>query len=176
MPLADNLLPEQGESPWYDKFVAAWNAMRTFVNNLETLIAGKANTSHTHTTSQVTGLDSALSGKSDTGHTHTTAQVTGLDTALVGKAASTHTHTTAQVTGLDTALAGKAASTHTHTVAQLSDATTLGRDLAKASNATVARSVIGAGTPIAVYDNLAALEAAMPASSTPAGTIAATRG
>jgi hypothetical protein len=59
--------------------------------------------------SKITGLDTALAGKAPTSHTHTTAQITGLDTALAGKAPTSHTHTTAEITGLDTALAGKQA-------------------------------------------------------------------
>lgn len=49
-------------------------------------------TTHTHTTSQVTGLD---------------ARLTGIDSALASKSDKSHTHTMAQVTGLDNALAGK---------------------------------------------------------------------
>lgn len=54
-------------------------------NELQTGLAGKANTKHTHTTAQVTGLDTALAGKSPTGHTHTIANVTNLQTALDAK-------------------------------------------------------------------------------------------
>jgi hypothetical protein len=84
-------------------------------------LAKKANLSHTHTTTQITGLDTALAGKAPSSHTHTTTQITGLDTALAGKAPSSHTHTTAQITGLNTALAGKAPSSHTHTSVQITD-------------------------------------------------------
>lgn len=44
-----------------------------------------AKSSHTHTTSQVTGLDSALAGKAPTSHTHTIAQVTNLQSSLDSK-------------------------------------------------------------------------------------------
>lgn len=44
-----------------------------------------AKSSHTHTTSQVTGLDSALAGKASTSHTHTIAQVTNLQSSLDSK-------------------------------------------------------------------------------------------
>ncbi|HCD1917690.1 TPA: hypothetical protein NBI62_000918 [Corynebacterium striatum] len=64
-------------------------------------------TTHTHTTSQVTGLDarltgidSALASKSDKSHTHPTAQVEGLDDALAGKADKGHTHKIEDVDGL----------------------------------------------------------------------------
>lgn len=45
----------------------------------------KASSSHTHTTSQVSGLDSALAGKAPTSHTHTIAQVTNLQSQLDSK-------------------------------------------------------------------------------------------
>lgn len=45
----------------------------------------KASSSHTHTTSQVSGLDSALAGKASTSHTHTIAQVTNLQSQLDSK-------------------------------------------------------------------------------------------
>lgn len=61
-------------------------------------------------------VDDGLAGKANTTHTHTWAEVTGKPTTF---APSKHTHTTADVTGLDTALAGKAASTHRHTWDQI---------------------------------------------------------
>src|SRR5699024_10576485 len=67
-------------------------ANRGITDQLNAAIGDKANKSHTHTTSQVTGLDDALSGKAAKTHTHTTSQVKGLDTALNGKADKTHTH------------------------------------------------------------------------------------
>lgn len=82
-------------------------------NELQTGLASKANTKHTHTVAEITNLNSTLSGyvttatltaelakKANASHTHTTAQVTGLDTALAGKAPKSHTHTIANVTGL----------------------------------------------------------------------------
>ena len=82
-------------------------------NELQTGLAGKANTKHTHTVAEITDLNSTLSGyvttatltaelakKANASHTHTTAQVTGLDTALAGKAPKSHTHTIDNVTGL----------------------------------------------------------------------------
>jgi hypothetical protein len=54
-----------------------------------TLLTGKANSSHTHTISNVTGLSTALSdldtGKADTTHSHVISDITGLSTALSGK-------------------------------------------------------------------------------------------
>ena len=80
----------------------------------KTELAGKADTAHTHETSEVKGLDTALAGKSDTGHSHSIADVTELQTTLDGKAPSAHTHSTADVSGLDEALAGKSDSSHNH--------------------------------------------------------------
>lgn len=90
-------------------------------NELQTGLAGKANTKHTHTVAQITDLNSTLSGyvttdtlteelakKANASHTHTTAQITGLDTALAGKSPTGHTHTIANVTNLQAALDAKA--------------------------------------------------------------------
>lgn len=83
-------------------------------NELQTGLASKANTEHTHTVAEITNLNSTLSGYV------TTATLTA---ELAKKANASHTHTTAQVTGLDTALAGKAPTSHTHTSAQITDLT-----------------------------------------------------
>lgn len=93
-------------------------------NELQTGLAGKANTSHTHTVAEITNLNSMLSGyvttdtlteelakKANALHTHTTVQITGLDTALAGKSPTGHTHTIANVTNLQTALDAKASNT-----------------------------------------------------------------
>ena len=71
--------------------------------------------------SKVTGLDTALAAKADTEHTHEAADITDLQGLLDAKANATHTHATSDVTGLDTALAGKAASVHTHAIADVTD-------------------------------------------------------
>ena len=76
-------------------------------NALTSQLAGKADSSHTHSQSDVTGLTTSLSGKSDVGHTHSQSDVTGLADSLAGKAASAHTHSQSDVTGLATALSGK---------------------------------------------------------------------
>lgn len=83
-------------------------------NELQTGLASKANTKHTHTVAEITNLNSTLSGYV------TTATLTA---ELAKKANASHTHTIAQVTGLDTALAGKAPTSHTHTSAQITDLT-----------------------------------------------------
>lgn len=53
---------------------------------------GKANASHTHAQSDITGLENALNNKANTSHTHAQSAITGLTDALAGKAASDHTH------------------------------------------------------------------------------------
>lgn len=57
-----------------------------------------------------------------------------------------HTHTIGNVTGLQTALDGKSATAHTHAAADIADATTVGRNVMKATDAAAARAAIGAGT------------------------------
>ena len=80
---------------------------------VDTELTKKADTSHTHTTSQVTGLDVALAGKASTGHSHTKSDVglgnvdntsdankpvsTATQTALSGKSNTVHTHTKSDV-------------------------------------------------------------------------------
>ena len=91
------------------------------VTGLTTALGNKADKTHTHETSQVVGLDNALADKADKAHTHAQTEVTGLSTALSNKADKTHTHTQAQVTGLSTALNGKANASHTHTTSHISD-------------------------------------------------------
>ncbi len=49
---------------------------------INTALAGKANSSHTHTQSQITGLESALSGKASTSHTHTASDVGAISSDL----------------------------------------------------------------------------------------------
>ena len=65
-------------------------ANRGITDQLNAAIGDKANKSHTHTTSQISGLDTALNGKANASHTHTTSQVSGLDAALDGKADKTY--------------------------------------------------------------------------------------
>lgn len=67
-------------------------------NELQTGLAGKANTKHTHTVAEVTDLNSTLSGYV------TTATLTK---GLAGKANTAHTHTIANVTNLQTTLDAK---------------------------------------------------------------------
>lgn len=63
---------------------------------------GKANSSHSHSISNITNLQSALDGKSGTGHTHDDRYYTEseINTKLNGKANSSHTHTASQISDL----------------------------------------------------------------------------
>ena len=93
-------------------------------------MSGKANATHTHTTSQVDGLDTKLSGidddiaaKADKVHKHAIADVTDLQTTLDGKAASAHTHEIANVNGLQGALDSKADASHEHSADNITSGT-----------------------------------------------------
>lgn len=55
-------------------------------SQLDAGLAGKANSSHTHSIGQVSGLQTALDDKSNIGHVHETGDVAGLQAALNGKA------------------------------------------------------------------------------------------
>lgn len=111
----------------------------TIESDISALETDKADSNHSHPTSQITGLADALAGKASSTHTHSAADVgaaaathnhdasyaalshthaqsniTGLGTALSGKADVGHTHDQGDITGLTGALSGKAAATHTH--------------------------------------------------------------
>ena len=108
------------------------------VADLETTLAGKAATEHTHKAADITDLNSAVvaeAGKTTNALSVTfnggtqaennvtfdgsAAQTLDITLAKIGAAATEHTHETADITGLDTALAGKAASVHTHEMASV---------------------------------------------------------
>lgn len=65
-------------------------------------LSGKANSSHSHSISNITNLQSALDAKSETGHTHDDRYYTEteMNTKLNGKANSSHTHTASQISDL----------------------------------------------------------------------------
>ena len=79
---------------------------------LSDALSGKANASHTHTQSEVTGLETALSSKADASHTHDDRYYTEteIDTALSGKSNTGHLHDDRYYTEdeTDTLLSGKA--------------------------------------------------------------------
>ena len=60
-------------------------ASQTDLDALETVVSGKANTSHTHTIANVTNLQASLDAKSDSGHTHgaATTSANGFMTAAM---------------------------------------------------------------------------------------------
>lgn len=106
------------------------------IDALETIAAGKADKSHTHTIANVTGLQSALDGKAATSHgTHVSYSTTApvMDgTASVGTAStvarSDHKHPTdtsrasqSDLDALETVVSGKANSSHTHTIANITN-------------------------------------------------------
>lgn len=69
-------------------------------------LSGKANSSHSHSISNITNLQSALDSKSETGHTHDDRYYTEteMNTKLNGKANSSHTHSIGDVTNLQSKL------------------------------------------------------------------------
>lgn len=79
---------------------------------------GKANSSHSHSISNITNLQSALDSKSETGHTHDDRYYTEteIDSKLNGKANSSHTHDDRYYTEteMNTKLNGKADINHRH--------------------------------------------------------------
>lgn len=64
-----------------------------------------------------------LAGKADASHNHAQSDITGLATALGNKANASHIHATSDITGLDTALSGKASASHTHSLDDVSETT-----------------------------------------------------
>ena len=68
------------------------------LSSMQSDIANKANSNHTHSISNITNLQSTLNGKANTEHTHEIADVTNLQTQLNGKAASSHNHSASNIT------------------------------------------------------------------------------
>ena len=100
---------------------------------INSALAGKAASSHTHTISQITNLQSTLDGKAASSHTHPVSQITGLTASralvsdssghpAISKVTSTELGYLDGVTSnVQTQLNGKAASSHTHTVSNISN-------------------------------------------------------
>lgn len=82
----------------------------------DTKLDGKANSSHSHSISNITNLQSALDSKSATGHTHDDRYYTEteMNIKLNGKANSSHTHSISNITNLQSALDEKAHLVHNH--------------------------------------------------------------
>ena len=76
----------------------------------------KANSSHSHSISNITNLQSTLDSKSDTGHNHDERYYTEteMNTKLNGKANSSHSHSISNITNLQSALDGKSDIGHIH--------------------------------------------------------------
>lgn len=135
------------------------DAYKLQLDNLNTLLAGKANVSHTHNQSDIVGLSSALANKQDSLVSGTTIKtingvsVLGSGDIVINSGTVDHStltnrnladaHTIASITGLSTALAGKSDVGHTHSLA-ISDITNLQTTLnGKASTAVVTTTVDG---------------------------------
>ena len=121
---------------------------KTVQEQLTGAIAGKADKTHTHSQSQVTGLSAALNNKADKTHTHETSQVVGLDDALASKANKTHTHAQTEVTGLSTALSNKADKTHTHSQSQITGLATALEGKADTSHTHAQSEITGLSTAL----------------------------
>lgn len=93
-------------------------------SQLDTLLGGKANTSHSHAISDVTGLQTALDGKAAASHDHTAADIT--DSTLAGRALLKAADVAAQRTALGLGTAALLSSTafaaaaHGHAISDVS--------------------------------------------------------
>ena len=68
---------------------------------------GKANKTHTHAQSDITGLQTSLNSKANVSHTHSISNINSLQTTLDKKSDKGHTHPIGEVTGLQSQLDGK---------------------------------------------------------------------
>ena len=109
------------------------NTNKNDIAALQTSVAGKAAASHTHDDRYFTETEvtNKLAGKSDTGHTHTKSQITHfanthpdryyteseVNTKLSGKSDTGHTHTKSQITDFPTSLPATAGTADTATPA-----------------------------------------------------------
>ena len=118
---------------------------------VKSALDSKANSSHTHSISDVTNLQDSLDSKSDSTHTHsyndlsdkpTIPTIPTIDSALSStstnaiqnkvvtkalnnKANSSHTHTISNITNLQTTLDGKSNTGHTHDYTELNNLPTI---------------------------------------------------
>lgn len=121
MPFTEDI-PASGTKPWYTPFKAWADALKTFVNGLETSIAniqlipgpkgdkgdpGADGIDGTNGTDGADGAPGAKGDKGDKGDPGTTSW-TGLTDKPATFPPSAHTHPTSDVTGLDATLAAKA--------------------------------------------------------------------
>lgn len=84
-------------------------AAQTDLDALETVVAGKANTSHTHSIGNVTNLQTTLDGKAASSHTHTVANISDLTAT-----AAELNYMDGVTSNVQTQLDGKATSGHAH--------------------------------------------------------------
>lgn len=134
--IADGVIPDVSEFITSEEASGAYAAKshthddRYYTETeVDGLLDGKANASHTHTIENVTGLQDALDEKADVGSvtlaslgvTATAEELNYMDgvtsnvqTQLAGKANVEHSHETNDVTGLQDALDSKASLAHTH--------------------------------------------------------------
>lgn len=61
-------------------------------NTLSTILDGKSDEGHTHTTGEITDFATEMAKKSDTGHKHTTSEITDFATEMAKKADVGHDH------------------------------------------------------------------------------------
>lgn len=127
-------------------------------SEVDTSLAGKANSSHTHTIANVTGLQAALDDKLDVGSTFEISDINGLTTALAGKSNTGHTHAIADVVNLQTTLDGKSGTGHGHVISDVSG-------LQAALDAKVASSLLGAANGVATLGS----DGKLTASQVPSG-------
>lgn len=85
------------------------------IEALETVAAGKADKSHSHAISDVSGLQSALDGKAAASHSHTVANITDLTAT-----ATELNYMDGVTSNVQTQIDGKAASGHSHSAATTS--------------------------------------------------------
>ena len=64
---------------YYRRYYESWTSWKKIADSDD--LAGKANTSHTHTISQVTNLQSTLDGKAASSHTHPVSQISDLNSS-----------------------------------------------------------------------------------------------
>lgn len=93
------------------------------------ILSKKAEITHDHTISNITGLQDSLDTKAAKTHTHVISDVADLQSTLDGKAPSVHTHDDRYYTEteIDTKLAKKSDSGHIHSAADITSGT-LGAD------------------------------------------------
>ena len=100
----DELATALGNDPNFATTVSTEIGLRAKTADVNSALEGKANTTHTHTTGQVSGLDAALSGKADSGaeNTATWSGVSGKPSTFPP---STHSHPVGQLSATGTASA-----------------------------------------------------------------------